>query len=478
MSKEKYSQDEKYEQVIRVNELNLETIRPSTDSYSDPSHSGYKIVVIGKPGTGKCLAPGTPVIMYNSLTKNVEKIQVGDLLMGDDSKPRLVKSICCGMDEMYEITQENGDTYTVNAPHILSLKKEGKVVDIEVRNFIKLDKEEQAKYRGYKVKANFLPFEMASIFESISRQVINEFYYDEENDVYETIWPKSKIKDAKNLLFCIHSLGFRGDIKYGDLFFKFRIYSGKKESKIDVKSVGRGFYYGFELDGNKRFLLGDFTVTHNTTLISSILYAKKHIIPVGIVFSGTEDSNGFYKKIFPDTFVFDKYDEGQLEKFRDRQKKAIKYLENPWAVILLDDCTDKPAVFRQPLQLDYYKNGRHWKMLYILSLQYCMDVYPAIRSNVDGIFILRETVRNNRKALYDNYASVIPDYGLFCDLMDNLTNDYTALYINNSVQSNNWQDCVFYYKAIPPPDFKFGCNDYWTFHYDRYDNQRGNRIIS
>lgn len=35
---------------------------------------------------------------------------------------------------------------------------------------------------------------------------------------------------------------------------------------ITVKSVGIGDYYGFEIDGNKRFLLGDFTVTHNTVM--------------------------------------------------------------------------------------------------------------------------------------------------------------------------------------------------------------------
>lgn len=33
---------------------------------------------------------------------------------------------------------------------------------------------------------------------------------------------------------------------------------------ITVKHVGRGTYYGFTLDGNNRYLLGDFTVTHNT----------------------------------------------------------------------------------------------------------------------------------------------------------------------------------------------------------------------
>jgi hypothetical protein len=35
--------------------------------------------------------------------------------------------------------------------------------------------------------------------------------------------------------------------------------------RISVKPVGEGDYYGFTIDGNQRFLLDDFTVTHNTT---------------------------------------------------------------------------------------------------------------------------------------------------------------------------------------------------------------------
>lgn len=33
-----------------------------------------------------------------------------------------------------------------------------------------------------------------------------------------------------------------------------------------VESIGEGDYYGFTLDGNSRYLMGDFTVTHNTSL--------------------------------------------------------------------------------------------------------------------------------------------------------------------------------------------------------------------
>lgn len=41
---------------------------------------------------------------------------------------------------------------------------------------------------------------------------------------------------------------------------------------IEINPLGEGNYYGFEIDGNHRYLLGDFTVTHNTTFAQTISY--------------------------------------------------------------------------------------------------------------------------------------------------------------------------------------------------------------
>ena len=106
-----------------------------------------------------------------------------------------------------------------------------------------------------------------------------------------------------------------------------------------------------------------------------------------------------------------------------------------------------------------------------------MDVRPSIRTNVDGIFIFREANPKFRKSLYENYAGIIPDYNLFNTIMDQITDDHTALYINNTAGSNNWKDCVFWYKArLIPKDFKLGCPDYYNFHNQRY-NQNYKEII-
>ena len=101
--------------------------------------NGYTctIVVIGKKGSGKCMKRDTPVLMSDGSIKMVQDIIIGDKLMGDDSEPRNVLSTCTGYDEMYKIKQMKGEDYTTNGAHILSLKKEGQIIDISVNDYFK-----------------------------------------------------------------------------------------------------------------------------------------------------------------------------------------------------------------------------------------------------------------------------------------------------------------------------------------------------
>ncbi len=165
-------------------------------------------LLYGGPGTGKCLGKDTPVMMYDGKIYAVQDIVQGDLLMGDDSKPRTVLSTTTGTEMMYRIKQKYGDDYVVNESHILSLKlsknpvisdredrsaysvfwfekekscsrsfsyktspKEeikkiaenfskmlpprGTVIDIEIKDYIKRNKKWKSAYKGYKVGVDY-----------------------------------------------------------------------------------------------------------------------------------------------------------------------------------------------------------------------------------------------------------------------------------------------------------------------------------
>jgi len=116
---------------------------------------------------GKCLGKNTEILMYDGTVKKVQDINVGDLLMGDDSTPRKVLSLARGIEQMYKISSKKGDSYVCNESHIMSLKsssnhskkiKKGDIIDISVIDYLNLPKCFHGKggvLLGYKVPINF-----------------------------------------------------------------------------------------------------------------------------------------------------------------------------------------------------------------------------------------------------------------------------------------------------------------------------------
>lgn len=457
--------------ICAIRELDPDIIWPNTSTYKNPEQGGSKIIVVGKAG---CFSKGTPVLMYNGKIKPVEEVGVGERVMGPDSKPRIVLELCRNRDKMYKIVPAWGDSYTVNLKHKLVLiDKSDKTIEITVEEY--LEKDDGWK-RNWKIFRTGVQFPQKCLNDTLYNlcipKISDQILYNSKN-VREcalrflNYYYKNNIPHRNDTLYLLRSLGKNYSIR-GE-----NIYELDENLKCNfmVQYEGEGDYYGFTINGDHRFLLGSFDVVRNTgksTLIKSLLYSKKHIFPVAMAMSGTEDSNGFYSKFIPETFIFNNYDEEQIQKVINRQKIAKKHLENPWCAMILDDVTEDPAVFRRPLQQGLYKNGRHWKLWYILVLQYALDIRPAMRQNVDGVFILKTTTVQNRKVMYDNYASVIPDFDLFCRLLDYFTENYGCLYIHNTAQVNDWRENVYWYKAKPVPDnFKLGCDEFWDFHEQR-----------
>ena len=64
-------------------------------------------------------------------------------------------------------------------------------------------------------------------------------------------------------------------------------------SKVVVKWVGEDDYYGFTLDGNGRYLMGDFTVTHNTCSSIALAEGMKSEKPVYLMTKASLKTNYF-----------------------------------------------------------------------------------------------------------------------------------------------------------------------------------------
>ena len=429
---EKVKMENKCGEVQKGGAGDVITYSPTQDfirHYFTPESPIKGMLLWNSVGTGKCHAKDTPILMYDGSIKMVQNIQVGEVLMGDDSTPRTVLSLAQGQDELYDINPVKGEKYTVNSEHILCLKptrlgvrfvkkqknlpytapyisnKTGKVVaksfatkeeanefldeihnganvlEIPVCDYLKLSKSAKKDLKGYRSGVHFpskpVDFDpyiigfwlgdgskrdpvittqdskvLHYLFQELPKQNLSLNYqsgYDyrissainkgenkmlkalqkynlinnkhipmaykvndmnvrlqilaglidsdgnSDNNGYEITQKNKQL--AEDILFLARSLGFAAYMKECE---KSCMYKGEKKTGIyhritisgdlsivpvkidrkrvgcrlqkknvlvtgiDVKSIGKGDYYGFTLDGNNRYLLGDFTVTHNT----------------------------------------------------------------------------------------------------------------------------------------------------------------------------------------------------------------------
>jgi len=190
--------------------------------------------IAGAAGQGKCLGKNTPVLMADGSTKFVQDVVVGDQLLGPDGKARNILSTCFGREDLYEINP--------------------------------LDSEATA----YVVNGSHILSFMTSEGEI-------------KNLVTEEVYSTHLVDGAYQ--------GWRvpGVLK-GDLT--------AQRYKLTIRKLEVGDYYGFTLDGDHLFMLGDFTVTHNTEMTK--LFCNLHsyevepvmLSPQSTVFAAVQSASG------------------------------------------------------------------------------------------------------------------------------------------------------------------------------------------
>ena len=103
-----------------------------------------------------CFSENTPILLYDGSTKMSQDICVGDILVGDDGIKRTVLDTTTGIDDLYEVVQTNGVTYTVNSEHILVLLLDDVIHKICVNDYLHLTNDVRLKYKGFKKQNNII----------------------------------------------------------------------------------------------------------------------------------------------------------------------------------------------------------------------------------------------------------------------------------------------------------------------------------
>jgi len=209
--------------------------------------------------------------------------------------------------------------------------------------------------------------------------------------------------------------------------------------------------------------------TGKSFLVKDLLYYHQDI-PVGTVISATEQQNGFFSKIVPPLFIHDEYEPTIVSNFLKRQGKLVRKIQaqdpeykdvDPRAFLIFDDCLYDQSWVKDKNVRSLFMNGRHYKAMFIITMQYALGIPPNLRTNIDYVFILRENYLSNRKKIYEQYCGMFPTFELFCEVMDQCTENFECLVVHNNAKSNKLEDQVFWYKANSHEDFRLGADVFW-----------------
>jgi hypothetical protein len=212
--------------------------------------------------------------------------------------------------------------------------------------------------------------------------------------------------------------------------------------------------------------------TGKSTLVKDILFHHQDM-PMATVISGTEESNGFYKTMIPPLLIHNEFNPLILDNFVKRQRRLMATISrqkeqgiqsriDPKTLLILDDCMYDESWCSDRNIRYLFMNGRHIKTFFMITMQYPLGVPPVLRTNVDYTFILREPYLSNRRKIFDNYGSAFPSFEFFCQVMDQCTQNYECLVIDNTKISNKLEDCILWYKAEVRQDFRLCSPEVWA----------------
>lgn len=194
-------------------------------------------------------------------------------------------------------------------------------------------------------------------------------------------------------------------------------------------------------------------------------------IPVGVVISPTEKVNGYFSQFVPRILVYEEVSPETLKKFVERQtsvsaerKRELKKYGNSQidsrAFLVLDDCLYDKRWIDNIYVRSLFMNGRHINTFFLITLQFSLGLPPVLRNNIDYVFIFRNNIRAEREKIYKHYAGMFPTFEAFEQVMQQTTENFECLVIDNKTQSNKLEDQVYWYKA-QEKNFKMCSADLW-----------------
>lgn len=214
-----------------------------------------------------------------------------------------------------------------------------------------------------------------------------------------------------------------------------------------------------------------------STLVEDVMRKMSDRIDVVLAMSPTFESVEMFRRHVPHNLVYNGYAPARVEQLISLQQVAVQEGRPRAAALMLDDCMYDRSVLNSTSMRNLHFNGRHLHICFLNSVQYLMDISPAIRTQVDYVFCLSEKILANKKKLHNFFFGVVPSFHDFCRLLDKCTENFSALVLDATSPTSDVENCLFWYRAEPPVAFRMCKPVYWKLstRFSKDERDRGKK---
>lgn len=221
--------------------------------------------------------------------------------------------------------------------------------------------------------------------------------------------------------------------------------------------------------------------TGKSTLMKDLMYNVRHKLDMAIAMSPTEETTEALGSFMCPTMIYNDFRPDKVEQLMSIQRQQWRRGRGSRVGLIMDDCMYDKSIFRGEQGKQFrslFMNGRHRRVFFLNAMQYCMDLGPDLRSQVDYVFQLRDNIQSSRKKTWEQFFGFFPTFEQFSKTMSVCTENYECLvYDSKASKSNKIEESIFWYKAeVNLPPFKIGKQVYQTLNDKYYSKEKEEKM--
>jgi len=200
-----------------------------------------------------------------------------------------------------------------------------------------------------------------------------------------------------------------------------------------------------------------------STLLRDLLSRMTNQVDYALAMCPTMESAEMLRGCLPASSVYDRYVPSKVDQVVRVAQHFAALGKKRRILLCLDDCLYDRNVLRSPSIREIFFNGRHMGITFIALAQYCMDISPDLRTQIDYLFVMKENIVSNRQKLWKYLFGCVQNFDDFSAIMDRCTQNFECLCLDNTLNSGSVQECVFWYKAsVEIESFQLGSSAFFS----------------